>query len=430
LAACIPPLTAALSLRLCQRRELALLAGSLAILPAFYLAYLPTTDSFGACMLLGIGFFWLLPASGLHEQQPGELTGLKALGLGLVSGLLHLARAEGAVWLVVALLAIWMSAPHQASRQDLGRVAGLWLACLAGYLLVMAPWFARNLAAFGSPLAPAGSRALWIREYDELFSYPAGMLTFRYWWDSGLAAIAGARLWAAGQNLQSAIAVQGEVLLAPLILLGMRRLRSDLRVRAAGIAWLLLFLLMTLVFPFQGARGGFFHAGAAFQPFFWAIAPLGLESFLEWGGRRRGWRIDQARRFFQAGVVGLVFLITVFAIFTRLFASGTERLAWDASFDRYTRLAKHLSSHAAEADRLVLVNNAPGYAIASGSPAISIPHGDLQVVCAAAERYQGRILLLEIDQVAGAAEIFERPHDQLCLRYLDTFETVRIFKIQ
>jgi hypothetical protein len=39
-------------------------------------------------------------------------------------------------------------------------------------------------------------------------------------------------------------------------------------------------------------------------------------------------------------------------------------------------------------------------------------------------------LLLEIDQIAGAAELFERPHDRLCLRYVDTFETVRIFKIQ
>jgi hypothetical protein len=306
-------------------------------------------------MLLGIGFFWLLPAGGSNEQA-GGMTAFKAIGLGLIGGLLHLARAEGAVWLVVALLAIWMSAPRQTSRRDLGWVVRLWLACLAGYLLVMAPWFARNLAAFGSPLGPAGSRALWIREYDELFSYPAGSLTFRYWWESGLAAIAEGRLWAAGQNLQSAIAVQGVVLLAPLILLGMWRLRIDLRVRVAGIAWLLIFLLMTLVFPFQGARGGFFHAGAAFQPIFWAIAPLGLESFLDWGGRVRSWKIDQARRFFRAGVVGLVFLITVFTIFIRLFAAGADQLAWDAGFDRYTRLAQHLRPGAAEAGQVVLVN--------------------------------------------------------------------------
>src|SRR5512143_3168308 len=43
LAACLPPLTADLALPLTHKPNLALLAGLLAVFPAFYLAYLPTT---------------------------------------------------------------------------------------------------------------------------------------------------------------------------------------------------------------------------------------------------------------------------------------------------------------------------------------------------------------------------------------------------
>jgi hypothetical protein len=157
----------------------------------------------------------------------------------------------------------------------------------------MGPWLLRNLALFGGPLGPGGSRALWIREYDELFTYPASLLTFDRWAASGWAVILKARMWAAGLNLQTALAVQSLVFLAPLVLWGAWRLRSDLRVRIGALAWLLTFTAMTLVFPYQGARGGFFHSGAALQPLR-AFSPVGLEACLAWAGRLRSWNIPQA----------------------------------------------------------------------------------------------------------------------------------------
>ena len=42
------------------------------------------------------------------------------------------------------------------------------------------------------------------------------------------------------------------------------------------------FAVMTVIFPFAGSRGSFFHAGAAFQPYWWIAAPIGLDAVLAW----------------------------------------------------------------------------------------------------------------------------------------------------
>ena len=171
------------------------------------------------------------------------------------------------------------------------------ISVFAGYLLVMAPWFVRNISAFGTPLGPGGSKMLWLTTYDQLFSYPASQLTFTAWWQSGIAAILKARFWALGINLERTLAEQGEIFLLPLIGAGLWHLRKDRRMQLAGLAWLLTFAAMTVAFPFAGARGGFFHSGAALQPVWWALAPLGLDRAIEWGSRKRGWDAAQAGRF-------------------------------------------------------------------------------------------------------------------------------------
>jgi hypothetical protein len=57
-AALIPPLTAALAWSFTARCDLAFTSGLLAVFPAFYLPFLPVTDTFGVYMLFG-GLFFL-----------------------------------------------------------------------------------------------------------------------------------------------------------------------------------------------------------------------------------------------------------------------------------------------------------------------------------------------------------------------------------
>ena len=317
-AAAVPPLTGALSWKLTGRKNCALLAAILACLPAFYLPFLPITDAFGVSMLLGGAFFLVLPAASNTNPTSRSIM-IRSFVLGLLAGLMHLTRADGVLWVLVALLAVSYIILDDRSRPGrLHLVGSAWLVCLVGYGLIMVPWMLRNQAVFGAWLAPGGSRALWIGSYDELFIYPASLLTPERWLEAGWGAILHARAWAAGQNLQSALAVQGLIFLGPLMLAGFWRWRDDRRVQLAGFAWLSIFLVMTVVFPFQGARGGFFHSGAALQPFFWAMVPAGLEVILNWGVQRRGWRVTQARPVFSIGLCGLALLLSVMVLYGRI----------------------------------------------------------------------------------------------------------------
>ena len=105
LAACVAPLTARLAFSFSKQRWAAWLAGFLAVFPGFYLAFLGTTDTFGITMLLGLLWLWVAHRTLSGDSGERSLL-LNALALGLVSGLMHLTRADGVLWAPVALLAV------------------------------------------------------------------------------------------------------------------------------------------------------------------------------------------------------------------------------------------------------------------------------------------------------------------------------------
>lgn len=402
LAALLPPLAAALSMQLTGRRGSARLAGWLAVLPGFYLPFLTTTDSFALCMLLG-GLFFLLILRPASTWQP--------VALSVLAGLLHLARAEGPLWLLLAGFVAWRASGWRGS-----------LKMLAGYAVIMLPWFVRNWLAFGSLLAPGAGQTLWLLQYDELFSYPASLLTFERWWASGLSAILSARLGALGQNLASALAVGGLVALAPLVVWGAWRLRTQLAVRVGIVAWLALLFAFSIVFPFSGARGGFFHAAAALQPLVWALAAAGLHAALEWGSARRGWELTKAGHIFSIGILLLAAALSVYAVQQRVVTGG-----WDAAAAHNAAISQHLTELGIAADEVIMVNNPPGFSLASGRPAIVIPHGGTQPAGEVARQFGVSILLLEAEQ-PGWSEIYQAGPLLSSLQYLGEVDGTRIFR--
>ena len=129
------------------------------------------------------------------------------------------------------------------------------LLSLLGFLLVMGPWFYRNLTIFGTILAPGGNHLLWLTIYDQTFIYPASSLTLQTWLQAGLNAALRVRLWALRQNLLNAFAAQGSIVLFPFILLGLWHLRREFSAKLVIFGWLMLLVTDTLLFPFAGARG-------------------------------------------------------------------------------------------------------------------------------------------------------------------------------
>ncbi|GEM_PF-156473 len=491
LALLVPPLTALLAFRLTRERTLALLSGALAVASGFYLPYLAVPDVFTPLMVLGALFFLVLgwPEGGQPLSPGGE--GGQAGGegqrrrlafwqpwvLGALAGLMHLARAEGFLWLLAAwgglalarrnararyLFTLSREKPqipqkniHRLHRlakigqntlksptltsvswrpwRSLGGLGGLkirghpfyprgsrpifprlnsyraGLAALLGYAMVMAPWFWRNGVAFGTPLAPGGWRTLWLTQYDELYIYPAAKLTLAHWWASGWQAIVEARVHAAATNLVSALAVQGAVVWLPLAAAGMWQRRKDRRVLVGGGMWLALWLVMSVVFPFSGARGGFFHAGAALQPLLWALAPAGLAVVLRPAARRRGWRAGEALRVLGWGLVASAVLLSGLVVQRRVVGANPAKPRWDAAARAYARIGAALTALGVPADARVLVNNPPGFTWATGRAALAVPYGDAGVVAAVARRYGAPYWLLEANHPRPLERLYRRP---------------------
>jgi hypothetical protein len=410
IASVVPPLTAALAYNLGGRRDLALTSGLLAVFSVYHAPFLPVTDNFGISMLLG-GSYLLLAG----RPRPW-------IWLGLLSGLLTLSRSDGVLWLVLAFALVLQ--PDRAKRDWRSVVAMLGLV-VAGFLLIMLPWYLRNLAAYGALTAPGASRVLWLQEYDQIFTYPAANLTAGSLLRSGWRAVVDARLWALGLNLQSAIAAQGAIILFPFILVGAWKHRTDSRVRLAALSWLVLLVAMTLLAPFAGARGGLFHAGSAFQPMWWALAPLGLEATVA-AARRRGWFTPHAHAIFRLALVQVVVLLTGYVVWLRIFSLG-----WGEGEDLYPRIETYLAGRAIGPADVVIVRNPPGYYLATGRSSIMIPYGDEDTMLAVAARYGANFLVLEPQAVLGPIrDLYDDPTVHPRFEYLGEVDQVRLYEIR
>lgn len=382
LAGLIPPVTSLLAYRLTERRELALLSGLLAAFPTYQVSYLATTDNFVLYRLLGALFFLFL----------SRLSYKSAFLLGFIAGLMNLSRTDGVLWLGLSLLAVVL---HLFSLYKLDFVhwrRPIWLlsfCVFAGFLLVTAPWFARNLGEFGTFMAPGGSRAMLLIKYEDTYIFPASQITLERWLNSGWQEIFGARFKALWLNLGTSFIVFWGIFLGPFVVLAAWKMRKDLRVQLGALGFLALFFVMTLVFPFAGPRGSFLHAGVAFMPLSWALAPLGLEDVIA-AARRRNWFTPQAQRVFRVILFAATLALTLPLINIRVANSD-----WDLSYQTFLQIEKQLKETGAVSTDVVMVTNPPGYFLASGRPSIASPDADLDNVVLAARTYQARYLVLE-----------------------------------
>lgn len=429
-AVLVPPLTALLSMEITGRRDHARLAGLLALLPGLYLAYLGTTDTFGLAMLMGAVTLLLVGRIARLSSVSWQNSWL-ALALGVVAGLMHLGRADGFIWLALGLALPWADWLHPRRRAGF-RWRSAWVLSslvLLGYLLVFGPWILRNLSIFGVPFSPGAARAAWQTSYDELFVYPPQILTFERWISAGWRSLLADRLQAFGQNLQSAFAVQGEIFLAPLAVAGAWKCRADRRVQVGFAGWLAILGVMTLVFPYAGWRGGFFHSGATVQPLIWAISPVGLEVFIAWGSRVRRWNRRQATGFFSVGLLLLSFLLCGVGVARRVIGANLSAPAWNQPAQAYARLGLTLQALGFSQTDPVLVNNPPGFYAVNLQPAISIPDGDAQVAHRVALRYGARYMLLEGNHPVGLDALYRQPGSQAGWKYRTTVDETHIYEL-
>ncbi len=420
IAALVVPVTAALSYSFSKKRDVALISAVLAIFSVYSAPFVGVTDNFSLFMLFG-GLYFIFATKLIEDSSCQRYW----FFLGLLSGFLSLSRSDGLLWLALTFLFTLWRAPKNNFSLFTSYALRTSLIALLGFLIIMSPWYARNLNTFGTLMSPGGSRALWLDNYDQTFTYPPEKLNMESFLANGWNKILKDRMWAFGKNLQSAYAAHGSIILFPFIVAGIIYFRKDERVKLASTAWLILFFVMSFIFPFAGARGAFFHAGAALQPMWWTLAPLGLDEILL-TLRKRNWGNDQTKVLFRSVLVMIAIILTVFVVNMRLFT-----LSWGEGEAEYPAVEALLLDNGIKSDDVVIVRNAPGYYIGTNRSAITIPYGGEDTILAAAKQFGANYLVLESEAaLSQITDLLENPQDHENFIFLGEVNGTHIFKIK
>ncbi len=374
-----------------------------------YFIYWHGTDNFAVFGLTGALTLYLardLPTAGRWG----------AVGAGVMSGLAYLARPDGP--LLLAVVAGWACRP--GTKAALGRRVGLVGLALLGFGLAAAPWWARNLLAFGTPLPGGGFKVAWLREYNEVFSYGLE-LGPAYYLGWGLGPILRSKLQAGVENLKYPLNLS-LVLLLPFGLLGAYRLRP---LPAFALAWAylaVLYAVLTLVFTFPSPRGTLLHSGVVGLPFFGVAAALGLEEAIRRAARYRPrWEPERAVRNIGLIVIG-GFVAASVGLGIR--AAGE----WDVRFRAYEAVAAWFRQQGL-ADPVMVVDP-PGYYYSSGTPAVVVANNDLETTWQVCRRYGVKYLLLEPAFPEPWLPLWKDPEASPRFKAVGQVGEVKIFRVE
>ena len=372
-------------------------AGLLVAAPGAVTPFMAQPDNFGLYLFLGALALWLC-ALGLRGSRRAFVAG------GVVVGLASLARNDGILLGVPFALAFllerwraWRAAGLVGPSSLFGRggVIG-WaaaLGCLAGFLVLMVPWYARQLAVFGTLLPSAATgRVLWITDYQQLFSVTGqpGLDTFLA---QGLGPLLVSRalgfVAAAGLFAYLPFAV----VLAPLVLLGAWLRRRDTAFAPWLVYGLTLLAASTFLFALHVPSGNFMHSAVALLPHADLLLTVGIVAAVGWVARRRPrWDAPRASRVFTGLAVGVVL---IFAVISTLTTTAT----WQSAAAARAPLELALAPLAAE-DRLMSADPA-GWWYATGRWGVVTPADPLPTVEEAARAYGIRWLVLEQSQITA-----------------------------
>jgi hypothetical protein len=394
-------------------------AGVLAAIPAAGTVFMGQPENFALLLPLVAATLWLV-ARGLKGSAWSF-----ALA-GLLAGLASLARNDG-VLLFGAIGLIWIGdrvrwwiarrRSARAGAAEAAEAAGgagtrtappdaavvrrpITVAAAVGavvlFLLVMGPWWARQLAVFGSisPTSSNGS-ALWIREISEWNSITAepSMADFLA---QGIGPILASRVGGFVAALANFAVIICSIVLLPLVAIGAWGRRRSVDFAPWFVYTAVVFAGAAIVYPLHVPGGAFIHSAIGLAPYAYILALEGVLIAVAAVARRRpSW--DEAR----AGRV-FVWATVVFTVATAVpFGIGTMG-AWDAERQPRIALAAEMDRLGIPADDRVLSIDAGGIHYWTGRPGVVTPNDPIETVEAVARAYGTRWLVLERGSVAAS----------------------------
>ena len=378
--------------------RVALGAGLLTAIPVLATPFMAQPDNFGLYQPLVVGALW---AGGRGLRGHGRSFALA----GALVALATLARSDGIlVGVALGLLFLvdrWRAWRSRGSRRP---AIPLWAAvsCAGLFLLVAGPWFARQLAVFGS-LSPstATGKVLLIRTFSEWNSLtiPA---TLDHFLGQGLGPLIASRVGGLVAAVTIYAVLVGGVILVPFMLIGgwLRRRSPDFTPAFAYAG--ILFVFNAVVFAVHVPGGTFIHSAIGLAPHTYVLVMEGLAASVGWvAARRRGWDAEQATRVFSGAAVA-------FAVVAAAAASLATHAAWANRVADHQFAAAALDAAGAPLTDRVMSIDASGTRYWSGRGGVVLVNDPLPTIEQVARAYQIRWLILErADAVPAVAPIMD-----------------------
>jgi hypothetical protein len=388
-------------------------AGVLTAVPGAALVFLAQPENFAILQPLVAATLWMtargLKGDGRSFAVAGFLAGLAALARN--DGVL-LAGSVGLIWLADRVR--WWRArrgrrgwARVEDRPPISVLAGV--LALAGFLVVMGPWWARQLLTFGSisPTSSSGA-ALWIRNIQEWNSITANP-TFSSWLAQGFGTIASHDLAGLASAAANFLVFICSVVLLPFLLIGMLARRHSVDFQPWFVYGFVAFAGATFLYPLHVPGGAFIHTAIGLAPHAAILSVEGILVVVGWvAGRRRRWEEG------QAGAVLVWGLVVIVAASSIVFGQAVEA-GWNAVRAPREALATFIAESASGSnggpsepagpiyptDRVMSID-AGGIKYFTGNPGVVTPDDPIETIQSVATAYGIRWLVVERDDAAAA----------------------------
>lgn len=359
-------------------------AGLLVAIPVLSVVYMAQPDNFSLFQPLVLGALWM-GARGLKGSPKAFAAA------GLLAGLATLSRNDGL--LVLAALGIAFGWDRWRRRAIPWSAAVI---CVVLFVAVMAPWWLRQLAVFGS-LSPstASGKVFFIRDIAEWNSITTPA-TLDHLLGMGIGPFIATRVGGLVAALMIYTTLVAGFVLAPFMVIGGWARRRSLDFGPFLIYAALLFAFSTLVSAVHVPGGTFIHSAVALAPHSYVLALEGITLAVAWvAARRHTWSAEAATTAFTGAAL-------VFAAGAAVVGSAFVHGVWDQSRDKFLRVAAALDSAGAATSDRVMSIDAAGTKYWTGRGGVVLVNDPAAVVRDVARAYDIRWLVLDRDDSVDA----------------------------
>jgi 4-amino-4-deoxy-L-arabinose transferase-like glycosyltransferase len=369
----LPVLTYALGQAIWKDQRRWSVLAALLVIPAATLVY-QSASSDGSALYAALVTAALIIAANAIERRSIK----RSIVAGVLCGLSYLTRSHGSLLpIAIGLCGVILL------RRDRAIMLNLLVAGALGYVIVVGPWWLRDLSVFGTLQPISFGPIVAARDYADLFNY-THLPNFSDMLTTDLAANLWLRLNAIWQTLGVIV-----LLTFPFGLIGLpiAALQRETVFRLFTVYHALLWLAFSFLFPAAATTGSFFHSAGAFAPFAAIGCMLAIQKLR---ARSNGLTRSLGRPIGAAIYIGCLALIAV-----------QSTVAWpnaialsQADGGKFRAAASWLHENV-PADQTIMTTQAHSLNYASNYPAISLPKNEaVSSVRQMADRYGVRYIVI------------------------------------